>query len=299
MNILVVGSVAFDTIKTPQGSCKEVLGGSATYFSLSAQFFCPVRLVAVVGEDFPDNYIALFKKRNIDLSGLKTEKGRTFRWEGEYAQDLNTAVTLATHLNVFASFDPQLPESYKNSKYVFLANIDPEIQEKVLKQVRAPKIVVCDTMNHWIANKRRSLVKFLKHVDIFLLNEGEARQLSQEHNLVKASRVILKLGAKRVVIKKGEHGAMMFGGNSHFSVPAFLLESVFDPTGAGDTFAGGFMGYLAKCGKITERTLRKAVVYGNIMATFAVEKFSVGRLLEINRTDINKRLKDFKNLTGF
>lgn len=299
MSILVVGSVAFDTIATPLGSCKEVLGGSATYASLSASFFSPVKLVAVVGEDFPSRYIELFKQRNIDTAGLKVEKGQTFRWKGEYTWDFNSAKTLATHLNVFSHFNPVLPEKYTLSDYVFLANIDPQIQEQVLKQVRSPKMVICDTMNHWIASKKDHLVRFLKHVDIFLLNDAEARQLSGENNLVRAARAIMKFGVKRVIIKKGEHGALLFGKNSVFCVPAFLLESVFDPTGAGDTFAGGFIGFLARCGKITDANLRKAVVYGTIMATFAVEKFSVQRLLEINKNDIRKRLKKFVTLTCF
>jgi sugar/nucleoside kinase (ribokinase family) len=299
MSILIVGSVAFDTITTPFGSCKEVLGGSATYSSLSASFFSPVRLVAVVGEDFPHRYIELFKKHSIDTAGLKVEHGQTFRWIGEYSWDCNCAKTIATHLNVFSHFNPVIPKQYTGSDYVFLANIDPQIQEQVLMQVRRPKLVVCDTMNHWIANKKDQLVRFLKHVDIFLLNVAEARQLSGENNLVYAARTILKFGAQRVIIKKGEHGALLFGKNSVFCVPAFLLESVFDPTGAGDTFAGGLMGYLAGCGKITEANLRKAVVYGTVMATFAVEKFSVQRLLEIKKKDVQKRLKEFIKLTSF
>jgi sugar/nucleoside kinase (ribokinase family) len=299
MSIVVVGSVALDTVKTPFGKKRNVLGGSATYFSLSARFFCPVNLVAVVGKDFPREYIKLLESRGINLTGLKIEQGRTFRWEGEYGWDFNNAKTLSTCLNVFSRFDPQLPDAYKNSEYLFLANIDPQIQESVLRQVKNPKLVACDTMNHWIEHKCTHLVKFLKKVDIFLLNDSEARSLAGEKNLVKAAQVIMKFGPKRVVIKKGEHGAILFTPRSIFCVPAFLLESIQDPTGAGDTFAGGFLGYLAKCRFLDEANLRKAVVYGAIMATFAVEDFSVKRLAAITKNDIARRLKEFKQLTCF
>ncbi|MBU2102072.1 MAG: PfkB family carbohydrate kinase [Candidatus Omnitrophota bacterium] len=299
MSILVVGSVAFDTIATPLGTCDKVLGGSATYFSLSAHFFTPVKLVAVVGQDFPTKYATLLSDRGIDLEGLSFEKGETFRWRGEYGWDFNNAKTLATHLNVFSSFNPKLPERYRNSTYVFLANIDPQIQQRVLAQVRRPKVVACDTMNHWITAKRKELTRFIKHVDILLLNDGEARQLSQENNLFKAARAIMRWGVTHVVIKKGEHGALLFSPRSVFCVPAFLLDEVFDPTGAGDTFAGGFMGYLARSGKINDTTLRRAVVYGTVMATFTVEKFGVARLLEINKRDIQKRLNEFTKLTAY
>lgn len=299
MSLLVVGSVALDTIKTPFGRCREVLGGSATYFGVSASIFSPVKLVAVVGRDFPRQHISFLKKKRIDLTGLKFEKGKTFRWSGEYSWDLNDAKTLATHLNVFATFDPEVPLKYKNSKFLFLANIDPHIQEKVLKQIKSPKLVACDTMNYWIANKPKHLRKVLKKVDMFFLNESEARQLTNETNLIKACRKITKMGPKRVILKKGEHGVILFSNNSFFSIPAYLMESIFDPTGAGDTFAGGVMGYLAKCRKLNETNLRRAVVLGNIMATFAVEDFSLRRLGSIKKADVMHRFKRFKKQMHF
>jgi sugar/nucleoside kinase (ribokinase family) len=299
MSILVVGSVAFDDIKTPLGERKNILGGSATFFSLSASLFGPVNLVAVVGRDFPAKYFKLFKKRGVDTQGLAVAEGKTFHWSGEYSWDFNTAKTISTCLNVFGNFSPQIPNKYRNSKYLFLANIDPEIQQAVLKQVLSPRLVACDTMNHWIANKRTALVKFLKKVDLLFLNDAEARQLSQENNLVKAAKAIFKFGPKRIIIKKGEHGALLFCGNSFFCAPAYLLEEVFDPTGAGDTFAGGVMGYLAKVGKINDVVLRRAIAYGSIMATFAVEGFGPWKLASINKGDINKRFMKFKRLTYF
>lgn len=299
MSILVVGSVALDTIRTPLGKCKDVLGGSATYFSISASFFSPVNLVAVVGNDFPVRYITLLEKRKIDLKGLVVKKGGTFRWEGEYSCDLRDPKTLSTCLNVFADFKPRIPEEYKESKYVFLANIAPEIQEEVLKQVIKPKLVVCDTMNYWIETKLNNLLKLLKKVDIFLLNESEAKALTGENALIKVAKAIARLGPKRVIIKRGENGALLFSDGDIFSIPAFLLESTFDPTGAGDTFAGGVVGYLANCPKFTQTNLRKAVVYGSIMATFAVEDFSVRRLVSVTKKDINNRLNRFKKLMRF
>ncbi|MDP2923353.1 MAG: PfkB family carbohydrate kinase [Candidatus Omnitrophota bacterium] len=299
MSILVVGSVAFDNIRTPLGKHRDVLGGSATYFSLSASFFSPVNLVAVVGSDFPDKYLKLFKDKGIDLEGLVIAEGNTFRWEGEYGWDFNNAKTISTCLNVFATFNPRIPKEYKNSKYLFLANIDPQIQEAVLHQVFRPKLIACDTMNHWITSKREHLLKFLKKVDLFFLNDAEARQLSGENNLLKAAKAIFRFGPKRVIVKKGEHGALFFSPNSIFCVPAFLLEEVVDPTGAGDTFAGGVMGYLAKAGKIDEESLRKALVYASVMATFAVEDFGPWKLASIVRADINRRFKEFRKITYF
>jgi len=298
-DVLVVGSVALDNIKTPYSRCEEVLGGSATFFSLSARMFTRVNLVAVVGRDFPEKYLKLFKEKGIDINGLEVTDGETFRWEGEYEWDFNSVKTLATHLNVFSSFNPRLPAEYKRSKYVFLANIDPEIQERVLRQVINPKLVACDTMNHWIGSKKKQLTKFLKKVDILFLNDGEARQLSGENNLLKAAKTIFKFGPKRIIIKKGEHGAMLFSKNSVFCVPAFLLEEVYDPTGAGDTFAGGVMGYLASHDSLSDGALRRALVHGNIMATFAVEDFGPWRLASLTRPEIEKRLKQFKQLTCF
>jgi sugar/nucleoside kinase (ribokinase family) len=299
MSILVVGSVALDTVKTPLGKVRDVLGGSATYFSVSASFFSPVNLVAIVGTDFPRKYIDLLKKREVDLGGLVVKEGKTFRWEGEYGWDFGDPKTLSTCLNVFSDFNPQIPSRYKNSKYLFLANIDPQIQEKVLRQVSKPKLVVCDTMNYWIENKRNHLLKVLKKVDIFLLNESEARELTGQTNLIKAAKAIVKLGPKRVIIKKGEHGVLLFSENSIFCVPAFLLESIFDPTGAGDTFAGGVVGYLATVAKPNQASLRRAIVYGSVMATFAVEDFSLRRLSSIRKADIAKRFREYKKQICF
>jgi len=299
MSILVVGSVALDTIKTPLGKAKNILGGSATFSAVSASVFVSVKLVAVVGEDFPKKHLILLKSKRIDLEGLKKAPGKTFRWEGEYGWDFSSPKTIATHLNVFGKFDPKIPASYRKSKYVFLANIDPQIQEKVLNQVDKPKIVACDTMNYWIENKRRYLLKLLKRVDICFLNEGEAKELVYEANLIKAGREVLKLGPRVVIVKKGEHGVLLFSQKHIFATPAYLIESVYDPTGAGDTFAGGFMGYLAKNKKCNQQSLREAVVYGNIMATFAVEDFSLRRLQKVTASDVRKRLDKFKKLTNF
>ncbi|MFH1338314.1 MAG: PfkB family carbohydrate kinase [Candidatus Omnitrophota bacterium] len=298
MSILVVGSVALDTIKTPQARVKEVLGGSATYFSVSASFFDAVNLVAVVGKDFPAKYLRLLKKRGIDLAGLAIKEGKTFRWEGEYGWDFSDPRTLSTCLNVFSEFNPRVPREYKRSKYLFLANIDPLLQEKVLNQL-SPKLVACDTMNYWIKHKRKELLKLLNRVDVFLLNESEARQLTCQNSIVKAARSLLKSGPKFVVVKKGEHGTLLFSDNYIFSIPAFLLEKIVDPTGAGDTFAGGFIGYLARCNRLSRTNMKRAVVYGSVMATFAVEDFGVKRLACVDYGDIRKRFKEFQRLSCF
>lgn len=299
MSLLVVGTVALDTIKTPFGKEKDVLGGSATYFSVSASNFCPVNLVAIVGQDFPSKYIKLLKNKSVGLEGLTIEKGLTFRWEGEYSENFSDPKTLATHLNLLAKFNPKIPKNYQTSKYLFLANIDPQIQMKVLKQVNRPKLIACDTMNYWIKNSPQALLKLLKHVDIFILNESEAKELTKEANLIRAGKSLIKLGPESVIIKKGEHGVLLFAENNTFAVPAFLLETIIDPTGAGDTFAGGFMGYLARSKKFDKNTLRKAVVYGCIMATFAVENFSLRRLASVTTADINQRINEFKKFTTF
>ena len=298
MSILVVGSVALDTIKTPRAKVEEVLGGSATYFSISASFFSPVNLVAVVGRDFPSRYLKLLKKRGIDLGGLRVKEGKTFRWEGEYGRDFADAKTLSTCLNVFSKFDPQIPQEYKKSKYLFLANIDPRIQAKVLSKLN-PKLVICDTMNYWIENKRNYLRRLLKKVDIFLLNESEARLLTYQYSILRAAKALIKLGPKIVIVKKGEHGSLLFSDKCIFSIPAFLLQSTVDPTGAGDTFAGGVVGYLAQCNKFTQLNLKRAVVYGAVMASFAVEDFSVKRLLAISLDDIKRRFRAFQRLSCF
>lgn len=299
MSILVVGSVAFDSVETPFGRVEDVLGGSGTYFSTSASFFTDVSLVAVVGEDFPAEHLEFLRSRNVDLSGLQTAPGRTFRWKGRYGYDLNEAQTLDTQLNVFETFKPDLPASCRQAEYVFLGNIDPELQLEVLKQVEKPKLVACDTMNFWIEGKREALLATLRHVDILLINEGEARQLAGEANLVKASRIILAMGPKTLVVKRGEYGVILFSEHSIFSAPAFPLESVFDPTGAGDTFAGGFMGYLASTNNLSEGSLRQATVLGSVMASFTVEDFSLNRMKALAYPEIEERFRRFKLLTEF
>lgn len=299
MSILVVGSVAFDSIETPFGQVEDALGGSATYFSTSASFFTDVSLVAVVGEDFPDEHRQMLSERNIDLSGLQTAPGETFRWKGRYGFDLNEAHTLDTRLNVFEDFSPQLPENYRDADYVFLANIDPELQLDVLKQVRNPKLVACDTMNFWIEGKRDQLVKTLAHVDVLIINEGEVRQLADEPNLQKAAKAILSMGPKTLVIKRGEYGVIMYSEHSVFSAPAVPLEEVFDPTGAGDTFAGGFFGFLASTRNLSEANMRQAVVFGSVMASFTVESFSLDRLKALDYSEIKDRFTEMKLLTDF
>ena len=299
MSLLVVGSVALDSVKTPFGNAEEALGGSATYFSTSASYFTDIRLVAVVGEDFPKEHIQFLKSRNIDVRGLSQAAGKTFRWAGEYSYDLNEAHTLATHLNVFESFKPEVIEDYKDSEVVFLANIDPELQLDVLRQVNKPKLVACDTMNFWIEGKLEALKRTLKEVDILTINEGEARELAGEPSLVKAGKVIHSMGPRVVVIKQGSYGAIMFNGSSAFSAPAYPLEAVFDPTGAGDTFAGGFMGYLANTMNFSESSLRQAVVFGSVMASMNVEAFSLDRLRSLDYKEIEDRYREFKKLTHF
>jgi len=296
MSILVVGSVALDTIETPSGFRKDLLGGSATYFSISASFFSPVNLVAVVGRDFSLKYIDLFKKRKIDINGLEIKDGETFRWEAKYNTDLNNVKTISTKLNVFSDFKPNIPDNYILSDYVFLANIDPQLQEFVLEKIKKPKLIASDTMSHWIIEKKKALIKLLKKIDIFFLNETEARLFSGENNLYKAAKSILKFGPKNVIIKKGENGALLFSTNSIFSVPAFLLENVIDPTGAGDTFAGGVIGYLSSS---KDKDLKKAILYGTVLASFAVEDFSINRLINIKFFDIQKRLNAFKKIINY
>jgi sugar/nucleoside kinase (ribokinase family) len=299
MDILVVGSVAFDSVETPFGRGDDVLGGSATYFSTSASFFTGVQLVAVVGDDFPDEPRQFLSSRGVDLTGLQTRPGRTFRWKGRYGYDLSEAHTLETHLNVFETFRPQLPESYRQARYVFLANIDPDLQLEVLQQVERPQLIACDTMNFWIEGKRAALVRTLGHVDILVINEAEVRQLADEPNLVKASRAVLAMGPKTLVVKRGEYGVLVFSEHSVFSAPAYPLEEVFDPTGAGDTFAGGFMGYLAATGNPTDEAVRKATVFGSVMASFTVEDFSLERLRKLNWAEIEDRFRRFQALTAF
>jgi len=299
MSILVVGSVALDTVHTPFGSADEVLGGSATYFSTAASFFADVRVVAVVGKDFPEAHLAFLKSRSIDLRGLQQVPGRTFRWIGEYGFDLNDARTLETQLNVFADFKPEIPQSYRESELVFLANIDPDLQREVLRQVRSPKLVAADTMNFWITGKPEALREMLKSVNVLLINDAEARQLAQEPNLVRAARKILEWGPTSLVIKRGEYGALMVREDTWFAAPAIPLDSVFDPTGAGDCFAGGFIGYLANTMNFDETNIRKAIVMGSVMASFNVEAFSLDRLRRLTYPEIEARYKAFRRLAHF
>ncbi len=300
MSLLVVGSVAFDAVETPFGKVKRTLGGAATYFSVAASFFTPVNLVAVVGDDFTARDVAVFRGRRIDIAGLERASGKTFFWAGRYSDNLSDRTTLATELNVFAQFNPQLPEAYRDSAYIFLANIDPTLQRSVLAQVRRrPRLVALDTMNYWIERTPAELEETLKHTQILMINDAETRQLSSEHNLLRAARHIFRLGPRTLVIKRGEHGAMMVHRGSVFSVPAFPLEEVHDPTGAGDSFAGGFMGYLAKVGHVTASTLRRAMVYGSVLGSFAVERFGLGRLRKLTRREITRRARHFRQLTQF
>lgn len=304
MSILAVGSVAYDSVKTPFGEADEVLGGSATYFSFAASFFTEVSLVAVVGRDFRDEDRRLLASRSIDLDGLMEVDGKTFRWKGKYGYDLNDAETLETHLNVFADFSPSLPEDYRDVEYVFLGNIDPALQRRVLEQIKQPRLVVMDTMNYWIADYFESLQKTLKLVDVLVINDAETRQLASEANIVAAARKILSWGPETIVIKRGEYGVIQFtrtedGASEVFAVPAYPLESVFDPTGAGDSFAGGFLGYLAGAGRSDPAAMRQAIIFGSVMASFNVEKFSLDRLKELTFTEVRLRFQEFKRMTHF
>ena len=299
MSVLVVGSVALDSVETPFGRADDVLGGSANYFAAAASHQTPVQLVGVVGSDYPVEKLEPLRARGVDLSGLERAEGESFRWRGRYRHDLNSAETLETRLGVFSHFKPKLPESYRNADYVFLANIDPRLQLDVLSQVRKPRLVACDTMNFWIESRRPDLLELLGRVDLITLNDGEARQLTEQANLVQAARWILERGPRTVLIKKGEHGAFMFTKDTVFFAPAYPLESVFDPTGAGDSFAGGFMGWLARTGDLSEANMRRAVVVGSAMGSFVVEGFSITRLLEITRADIDARVADFHRLVTF
>lgn len=297
--ILVVGSVAYDSVETPFGKAENVLGGSAIYFATSASFFAPVRVVGVVGEDYPADALSFLEGRPVDLSGLVRTKGRTFRWAGRYGYDLNEAKTLDTQLNVFADFKPDLPEAFRDSPYVFLGNIDPDLQADVLGQVRSPRLVAADTMNFWISGKLDPLRRVLGKVDLLLINEAEARQLAGEPNLVKAARAIRALGPRMLVVKRGEYGALMFHEDGVFAAPAYPLEAVFDPTGAGDTFAGGVVGFLARAGRLDEATLRQAIVAGGVLASFNVEAFSLDRLKTLKPGDITARYEAFQHLCRF
>jgi sugar/nucleoside kinase (ribokinase family) len=297
MSIVVVGTIGYDTVDTNHGSVTDALGGSASFFALAARFFAPVSIVAAVGNDFKSEHWQLFRERSIDLRGLARLDGPTFRWHGRYHEDMNIRDTVSLALNVFDGFMPELLPDQQRADYVFLSNISPALQLHVLSQIKSPKLVAADTMNHWIQNDRAELMKLLPRIDLLTLNDEEARMLTGEANLVRAGRAILKMGPDTVLVKRGEYGLLKFGGGSIFAVPAWPLEEVVDPTGAGDTFAGALMGWLARTGRINESILRTGVVYGSVLASFVVEKFSVERLAELTWEDIEERYRAFIELT--
>lgn len=300
MSLTVVGSVAFDALETPFGKRDKVLGGAATHFGLSASFFTQVNAVGVVGGDFTDAEWDVFRRHHINTDDIEVvPDGKTFFWSGRYDYDMNTAHTLDTQLNVFATFDPKLSENSKNARVVFLANIQPTLQLGVRKQCEKAEFVAMDTMNYWISSVKDELLETVKSVDCIIINDAEARQLTDEPNIHKAAKAIMDMGLRAVVIKRGEYGATLFTPTSFFSTPAYPLESVFDPTGAGDTFAGGFMGYIAAQKEINDDTLRRACVYGSVMASFNVEKFGTERVDGLDYPEINQRFKDFKRMTHF
>ena len=299
LSIVVVGSVALDTIETPFGRADGTLGGSATHFSCAASFFAPVALVGVVGRDFPPVHVDFLRSKGVDTEGLEVADGETFAWEGFYDFDLNTAHSRKTSLNVFADFHPMLSDSHRDADFVFLANIDPDLQREVLAQVSGPRLRVCDTMNFWIESKRESLVDTLRSVDVVLMNDAEARELCGTNSLLEAARIVLSWGPTAVVLKKGEHGALLFTADSHFAAPAFPLEEVKDPTGAGDSFAGGFVGSLAKTGDLSEPGMRRAVIYGSVMASYNVEGFGADRMRTLTHTEIEARYQAFRHITAF
>ena len=301
MSLLIVGSLGLDTVETPFDKVDNALGGSATYISLAASYFSsPVNMVGVVGSDFPKKYIDLMEEHGVDLEGLQiVEGGKTFRWGGKYHYDLNVRDTLFTELNVFEKFDPKIPDNYKKARYVCLGNIDPVLQSRVLDQLDKPQFVVCDTMNYWINGMKDELLKLLKRVNVLIINDSEARLLSKEPNLIRAAKMIRQMGPEILIIKKGEHGAMLFTNETIFSAPAYPMESIFDPTGAGDTFAGGFTGYLHKTRDLSPDNMKRAVVYGSSMASFCVEKFSTNGLEDLSYLQIQDRFREFRNLSFF
>lgn len=299
MAVLVVGSVAFDSLKTPYGEAQQVLGGAATYFSITASYFTPVNIVAVVGDDFGEEHFRIFQGRPIDISGLERAAGRTFRWSGEYSGDMNEARTLDTQLNVFEHFSPKIPAAYRKSEFAFLANIHPALQLQVREQLPQAKLVGLDTMNYWIQGTPEELRRTLSRVDMLVINEKEVRMLAGIDNLRRAASAVRELGPSAVVVKRGEYGACLFQDESIFFAPGYPLEEVHDPTGAGDSFAGGFMGYLARTGSLSDDNLRRALVYGSVMASFAVEEFGLSRLLRLSWNDIQSRFQEFKSMTHF
>ncbi len=301
MGLLVVGSLGLDTVETPFDKVTDALGGSATFISLAASYFSgPIQLVGVVGSDYPQEYIDLLGKHNVDLEGLQIiEGGKTFRWGGKYHYDLNVRDTLFTDLNVFEKFDPVIPDNYKKSKYLCLGNIAPTLQLRVLDQMDNTQFVVCDTMNYWIEGMKDELVKLLKRVNVLIINDSEARLLSNEPNLIKAAKLIREMGPEFLIIKKGEHGAMLFADDTIFSAPAYPMEIIYDPTGAGDSFAGGFIGYLYKTRDLSPENMKRAVIYGSAMASFCVEKFSTKALEDLSYLQIQDRFREFRNLSRF
>ncbi|CDM64206.1 PfkB family carbohydrate kinase [Pyrinomonas methylaliphatogenes] len=300
MSLLVVGSIAFDAVETPFGKRERMLGGSATHFSLAASFFANVRIVGVVGGDFGADNVALLQRHGVDTTDLEClPEGKTFFWRGRYDYDLNTAHTLETQLNVFADFKPKLSEESKRARFVFLGNIQPDLQYEVREQVKDAQFVALDTMNLWIETARPSLIRAIERVDAVIINDAEARQLADEPNLIRAARKILSWGPAAVVVKRGEYGAALFTSDAYFAIPAYPLESVFDPTGAGDTFAGGFMGYLASCGEVDEAAMRRAMIFGSVMASFNVEEFGTERVQRLTYAEINERFREFKRMTSF
>lgn len=301
MGLLVVGSLGLDTVITPFDRVENALGGSATYISLAASYFsAPVYLVGVVGDDFPKEYIDLFERHNIDQKGLQiVEGGKTFRWSGKYHYDLNTRDTLVTELNVFEKFDPVIPAELRKARYVVLGNIDPVLQIRVLDQLENPKFIICDTMNYWIEGKKKELLELIPRVNVLIINDSEARLLAQEPNLIKAAKIIRAMGLETLIIKKGEHGALLFTDEMIFSAPAYPLEMIFDPTGAGDTFAGGFAGYLEKTEDTSPENIKRAVIYGSTMASFCVEQFSTKALEDLSPLRIHDRFRDFMTISRF
>lgn len=299
IKLLVVGTLAYDSIETPFGKVKDVLGGSALHFTNSASFFTDVGIVATVGKDFEMSEIEFLKERNVDMAGIEIDEGKTFRWEGKYGYDLNQAVTLKTELNVIESFKPKVPEDYRDADFIFLANIDPVLQAYVIDQVKFPKAVVLDTMNFWIENKYNELLDVIRRVDILVINEAELREISKEHSLVKGAKKIMTFGPTCVVAKRGEYGVFMMNREEIFLAPAYPLEDVFDPTGAGDTFAGGFMGYIANMGDTSPATLKQAIIMGSVMASFNVEDFSINRIKILDYQEIRDRYSAFKRCIQF
>jgi sugar/nucleoside kinase (ribokinase family) len=299
MSLLVVGSVALDTVETPFGRAEDALGGSATFFAAAASLFGPVQLVGVMGDDYPLDALGFLADRGVDLSGLERAAGESFRWSGVYSYDLNSRETLETRLGVFADFEPKIPAAFTDAEWVFLGNIHPSLQLRVLDQIDRPRLVACDTMNYWIDSERETLLELLSRVDMLMLNDAEARQLSGDYNLARAAKWIHERGPQYLVIKKGEHGAILFTPGSVFFAPGYPLEEVFDPTGAGDAFAGGFMGYLAQCGRFDEADLRRAVVYGSVLGSYAVERFSVERFKDLTADEIETRVRAFREMTMF